>query len=260
MNILFATLFVIIVVFISVTPFTFRRVRAGGNYKVGNTPHTISDIRIHKPVFYLKESILSKMGSLLARLDNILTENQIPYWITCGTLLGCVRHQGFIPWDDDIDINVELEYVDQLVDVLSACRQEGYHLCKARGGFKFGFENFPLYPFVDIIIVNNDNGVFRLCYPLDENGECTYEVGKQWPGECFAVTDVYPLGKRKFENFEVNVPRNDVKLLQRIYGEDCLDNVGNIRNVPYAYSLKSIPWVMNHYFDNILFRLGLHKG
>lgn len=41
---------------------------------------------------------------LLVEFDRVCRENNISYAITSGTLLGAVRHQGYIPWDDDADI------------------------------------------------------------------------------------------------------------------------------------------------------------
>lgn len=47
---------------------------------------------------------------ILMFIDRICKENNIKYWLGSGTCLGAIRHGGFIPWDDDIDI--EMHYKD----------------------------------------------------------------------------------------------------------------------------------------------------
>ena len=48
-----------------------------------------------------------RMTEMLVFLDKICKKNNITYFIAFGTLLGAVRHGGFIPWDDDMDVYID---------------------------------------------------------------------------------------------------------------------------------------------------------
>ena len=65
---------------------------------------------------------------LLDELHRICTENGLRYSIAYGTLLGAVRHKGFIPWDDDIDVIMPREDYDRLISLWQSEAREGYIL------------------------------------------------------------------------------------------------------------------------------------
>lgn len=68
-------------------------------------------------LIYLHD-VQSKIFEILQEFDRICKLNNIEYALSYGTVLGAVRHQGFIPWDDDIDVMMDYKNYDKLVKVL----------------------------------------------------------------------------------------------------------------------------------------------
>lgn len=76
---------------------------------------------------HLRACQLKQLG-ILEEVDRICRKHHIPYWLDGGTLLGAVRHGGFIPWDDDIDLGMLLPDLQRFVEVAPAELSESLFL------------------------------------------------------------------------------------------------------------------------------------
>lgn len=64
-----------------------------------------------------KQSLQLKILEMIKDIDIVCKKNNIPYYLAYGSCLGAVRHNGFIPWDDDFDICLKYEDYKKFIDV-----------------------------------------------------------------------------------------------------------------------------------------------
>lgn len=246
---------------------------------------------------------------ILNDFDDICLKNNLTYYVTGGTLLGAIRNNGFIPWDDDIDVSMPRRDFELLKDCLkdfsdkyflqsldSDNRYDLNFLKLRKKGTKYVeiFENNPekagiaidIFPLDDtysnrlLRFVNGiiDEGLFyvascvrihqkkgRLLYYAPDskiqrkiwnrstlgrmfsnasNPRWIYDKCEMWTkkyinsgskyvstscgskhyfGEIYEREELFPTKRIKFENIDVNVPKNPTHVLTKLYGSDYID-------------------------------------
>lgn len=85
------------------------------------------NITVREDAMTLREIQLYKLG-VTEDIASICDQHGIKYVLHYGTLLGAIRHDGFIPWDDDVDIAVPWDDYIRLMDVLKKEYSEKYYV------------------------------------------------------------------------------------------------------------------------------------
>lgn len=122
------------------------------------------------------EHLHSEILVVMDAIDKICTENAIRYYLIGGTLLGAVRHKGFIPWDDDFDICMPRSDFDRFIELAPKLLQEPMVLtwittrenyCRAFA--KVSNSNTVFYEGISYDASGNLPGIFVDIFPLDNS-------------------------------------------------------------------------------------------
>ena len=114
---------------------------------------------------------------ILDEIDRICRENNIQYFLVGGTLLGAVRHKGFIPWDDDLDIAMVREDYEKFIKVCKKELDSKYYLdcAETNKDFNFSFakirKNNTLFEEPSLKHLDIHKGIYVDIFPMDVVGK-----------------------------------------------------------------------------------------
>lgn len=112
--------------------------------------------------------------NILSTVDDFCKKNNIKYSLAYGTLLGAVRHKGFIPWDDDIDIWMTRENYNKFIRAWEQNPVQGYILQNtdleedfSQNFTKIRKDNTAFIQTEEEKTTNYHKGIFIDIFPLD---------------------------------------------------------------------------------------------
>lgn len=152
-----------------------------------------------------KYRVLSKkdvalLYEITKKTISILTKHKINYWATDGTLLGTIRSKGFIPWDDDVDLAIDIKDKQKLRSLKDVF--ESINL-KLVGVGKYMKVKHPTnkHIWIDIFILTKGK------FPQAHFKHLTFNEENLVP----------PLPQKKFGPLKINVPHNSKEYLHGIF-------------------------------------------
>ena len=138
--------------------------------------------------------------NMLKYIDCICKENNLRYSLCYGTLIGAVRHNGFIPWDDDIDIIMPRNDMEQLIKLIDNSSNYGIAYVNTNDFYYYAFPKIYLkHTFLKSVTSNHQDelmgyGVYIDVFPIDglpgspeSHNEFFYKINKEWRKvrQCF---------------------------------------------------------------------------
>lgn len=211
----------------------------GGNCSYNHGRLECPDIR-NKVRTHLRGTQLV-ITRMLKIFDLIAQKHNITYWITSGTLLGAVRHHGFIPWDEDADVQMSLK---DYIKLFKCCRKEF-----PKDMF---FQNSKTDPHQNPSKIKRHPiiGLYKTPWNprLRDLKSCTrycLQEGCKWEDglmiDIFIAEDhlswiqragLFPLQYMTFEGFKFPVPNNWRRILYDFYGDYENDIGGEDERIP----------------------------
>ena len=207
------------------------------------------------------DEMRQRLLSMAEYLQNICKENGLKMFLSGGTLLGAVRHKGFIPWDDDIDVHMPRPDYDRLIKIFKEKENIGkYKLLSHELNDKYVYTFAKLVDDDTLLIEDDiysgvDMGLYLDIFPIDGLGDDIATAEKQMKKMNKYLVMNYALlvkpWRKKctfFKNFAIELMRCAVK----IYGINRLHK--KIRKLA-----KSLPYEQCEYVGEYIDQVGSNR-
>ena len=167
------------------------------------------------------DTLYKHILNVIEILDNFCSGE---YWAIGGTLLGTIRWQTILPWDDDCDFAITTKGYSMLVDKISKINNHyGYEFLEYPGGIVVYHDNV----FVGDIFVCDylDNKHLVYSGPIFDGVSIFYVHKYVFNQIKFKDTDVFPLIRKPFGNKTIPCPKNYTKILHNNYTKGVLETI-----------------------------------
>ena len=191
--------------------------------------------------------------ALLKELDYVCKQANLEYWLDYGTLLGAIRHKGFIPWDDDIDVSMLRKDYEKIIDAFNKYSRDKdiyaqYEVAETtayRIAIKVRHKKCKLL-FVDIF----PDDLYGAHISTTEQEDVTKDLKKQWESLQKELNKNIPIKIAK-EKFDILIKKN---LKSETYNSDILMGLDFYHTRKYwLYDNNIIFPLTNIEFENYTF-------
>lgn len=178
---------------------------------------------------------------MIKDIDLLCQENGIDYYLVGGSALGAIRHKGFIPWDDDLDIAMTVENYTKFVKI---CREQ---LDSQKFYIQEGLIDWPMN-FTKIKLRNTEfiehggylnptgeNGIFIDIFIFDNAPN--YKIAQIWQFFCAKIRLSYMLAKRGYE--DASFKKKTLMKLATLLDIKCINSFFRYQTDKYNHHITS---------------------